>query len=144
MVADGWSPSAAMEALAAVDALVAALARFGPEAERALAPALAATARARAVVVGPQDGERAAALAGAPPPRVPVPAGRHTVPEFWITRNVAVAERLWWGAQEGRGGPLADMFAALPPRAMEEAVLRRRQGEDWRTLLEDLSRRHAG
>ncbi|WP_327180393.1 hypothetical protein OG599_34990 (plasmid) [Streptomyces sp. NBC_01335] len=55
-----------------------------------------------------------------------------------------MAEQLWWGAQAGRGGPLADMFAALAPRAMEEAVLRRGQGEDWHTPLEDLSRRHAG
>ncbi|WP_327179881.1 hypothetical protein OG599_34445 [Streptomyces sp. NBC_01335] len=142
MVADGWSPSAAMEALAAVDALVAALARFGPEAARALAPALAATARARELLVGPQDNEGTAARTGAAGQSSR--AGRHPVPEFGITRNAAVAERLWWDAQEGRGGPLTGMFAALPPRAMEEAVLRRSQREVWHTLLEDLSRRHAG
>ncbi|MYR28089.1 MULTISPECIES: hypothetical protein [unclassified Streptomyces] len=55
-----------------------------------------------------------------------------------------MAEQLWWGEQEGRGGPLAVMFAALPPRAMEEAVTRRLDGEVWPEVLEDLTRRHAG
>ncbi|MFJ2915411.1 hypothetical protein ACIO8F_39860 [Streptomyces sp. NPDC087228] len=143
-IADGWSPSAASDTLATVDALVAALARIGPETEELLAPALAATAKTRTLFVRSQDARGATGLSGAARPDsapAPEPAGRHTVPEFWITRNVAVAEQLWWGAQEDLGGPLADMFAALPPRAMEEAVLRRLQGEVWHAVLEDLTRR---
>ncbi|MFD8821120.1 hypothetical protein ACFV1C_01920 [Streptomyces sp. NPDC059605] len=57
---------------------------------------------------------------------------------------MVVAEQLWWGEQEGRDGPLADMFAALPPRVMEEAVTRRLNGEVWQQVLEDLPLRHAG
>ncbi|MFF4082784.1 hypothetical protein ACFYZN_25810 [Streptomyces sp. NPDC001777] len=54
-----------------------------------------------------------------------------------------VAEQLWQGEQEDRGGPLAEMFAALPPRVMEEAVTRRLNGEVWQQVLEDLPRPHA-
>jgi hypothetical protein len=36
---------------------------------------------------------------------------------------------------------LADLFAALPPRAMIEAVNRRHRGEKWRPVLEGLTRR---
>ncbi|MGW1188795.1 hypothetical protein [Streptomyces sp. NPDC002559] len=57
---------------------------------------------------------------------------------------MVVAEQLWWGEQEGRDGLLADMFAALPPRVMEEAVNRRLNGEVWQQVLEDLPLRHAG
>ncbi len=41
-------------------------------------------------------------------------------------------------AQEGRGGELADMFAALPPQAMN----RRSLPQHWRPLLEELTRRY--
>ncbi|MFD8822771.1 hypothetical protein ACFV1C_10495 [Streptomyces sp. NPDC059605] len=139
-----WSPSEASDTLAAVDVLVDALACLGPEFAGVLAPALTATAAARALLVNAEDGcevpclrSTSRAAAGQ------APAGRHTVPEFWNTWNMAVAEQLWWGEQEGRGGPLTDMFAALPPRAMEEAVTRRLNGEDWHQVLEDLTRRHA-
>ncbi|MEU9623856.1 hypothetical protein [Streptomyces sp. NPDC048155] len=53
-----------------------------------------------------------------------------------------MAEQLWWGAQEGRGGELADLFAALPPQAMVEAVDRRRGGEQWPAVLEELAHRY--
>jgi len=142
---DGWSPSAVSDTLATVDALVDALARLGPEFVGALAPARAVTAAARAFLMGPEDDREATSLRGAPRATTAgAPAGRHTVPEFWINRNMVVAEQLWWGEQEGRGGPLADMFAALPPRAMEEAVLWRLNGEAWHEVLEDLTRRRAG
>ncbi|MFF3019702.1 hypothetical protein [Streptomyces sp. NPDC057939] len=142
---DGWSPSATSDTLATVDALVDALARLGPEFAEVLAPALAATVAARALLAGCEDGQEVTGLRGAPRTVAgPASAGRHTVPEFWIARNMVVAEQLWWGEQEGRGGPLADMFAALPPRAMEEAVTRRLDGEVWPEVLEDLTRRHAG
>ncbi|MFJ1847405.1 hypothetical protein [Streptomyces sp. NPDC088146] len=136
-IADGWSPSAASDTLATVDALVAALTRIGPETEELLAPALAATAKTRTLFVRSQDA-RGPPACRARPGRTRLRSRRHTVPEFWITR---VAEQLWWGAQEDLGGPLADMFAALPPRGMEEAVLRRLQGEVWHAVLEDLTRR---
>ncbi|MGW2841881.1 hypothetical protein ACWCWD_29350 [Streptomyces sp. NPDC001493] len=142
---EGWSASSASDTLATVDALVDALARLGPQFAGALAPVLAATAAARALLMKSDDGRDASGLPG--PPRTaaaPAPAGRHTVPEFWIARDMVVAEQLWWGEQEGRGGPLAVMFAALPPHAMEEAVHRRRQGEVWHEVLEDLTRRRAG
>ncbi|MFJ7258217.1 hypothetical protein ACIQWV_38265 [Streptomyces sp. NPDC098085] len=67
---------------------------------------------------------------------------RQAVPEFWISRDARVAEQLWWGAQEGRGGELADLFAALPPQAMVEAVDRRRGGEQWPAVLEELAHRY--
>ncbi|MFE9387610.1 hypothetical protein ACFYMO_30980 [Streptomyces sp. NPDC007025] len=140
----GWSASAASDTLATVDALVDTLARLGPQFAGALAPARAATAAARALLAGSKDGRELPGLESASRPVAgPVPAGRHTVPEFWNSRNMVVAEQLWWGEQEGRGGPLADMFAALPPRAMEEAVTRRLDGEVWQQVLEDLTRRHA-
>ncbi|MFZ4240841.1 hypothetical protein ACOZGD_37475 [Streptomyces murinus] len=143
----GWSALAASDTLATVDALVDALARIGPEFAEVLAPALAATAAARALLArcedGSEDGSEATGPRGAARTTAgPAPAGRHTVPEFWITRNMVVAEQLWWGEQEGRGGPLAEMFAALPPRAMEEAVTRRLAGEVWQEVLEDLILRH--
>lgn len=141
----GWSPSAASDTLAAVDALVDALARLGPRFAEVLAPALAATAAARALLPNSKDGREFTGLRSASRATAdPAPAGRHTVPEFWITRNVVVAEQLWWDEQEGRGGPLADMFAALPPRAMEEAVTRRLRGEVWQEVLEDLTRSLTG
>ncbi|MFF3558222.1 hypothetical protein ACFYXL_32965 [Streptomyces tsukubensis] len=141
----GWSPSAASDTLATVDVLVDALARLGPQFAEALTPALAATAAARALLANSEDSRQVPGLRGAPQAATgPAFAGRHTVPEFWISRNMMVAEQLWWGEQEGRGGPVADMFAALPPRAMEEAVLRRRNGEVWNEVLEDLTRRHSG
>ncbi|MFI2215203.1 hypothetical protein [Streptomyces sp. NPDC020141] len=138
----GWEPSSAADALGAVDVLVAALARLGPEAAAALEQVPAATAAVRALLTAPGAGpERSGPSGTRGRDREP---GRHTVPEFWITRNAMVAEQLWWGEQEGRGGPLADMFAALPPRAMEEAVTRRLDGEVWHQVLEDLTHRHAG
>ncbi|MFE2636461.1 hypothetical protein ACFXKF_17055 [Streptomyces scopuliridis] len=36
---------------------------------------------------------------------------------------------------------MADIFAALPPQAVIEAVNRRGRPEDWRSLLEKLTRR---
>ncbi|MFD9794722.1 hypothetical protein ACFWXK_27680 [Streptomyces sp. NPDC059070] len=141
---DGWSASSASDTLATVDALVDALARLGPQFAGALAPARAATAAARALLADSEDGRELPGLESASRTVAgPAPAGRHTVPEFWINRNMVVAEQLWWGEQEGRGGPLAEMFAALPPRAMEEAVTRRLDGEVWQEVLEDLTRRHA-
>jgi hypothetical protein len=54
-----------------------------------------------------------------------------------------VAELLWLNAQPGRAGEeLAEMFAALPAQAMIEAVDRRRTGEEWRSVVEELTRRH--
>ncbi|WP_327169887.1 hypothetical protein [Streptomyces subrutilus] len=136
----GWSSSAASDTLATVDALVDALARLGPEFAGALAPARAATSVARALLMRSEDAREATGMRGAPRTATAgAPAGRHTVPEFWISRNMVVAEQLWWGEQEGRGGPLADMFAALLPRAMEEAVTRRLNGEVWHVVLEDLT-----
>ncbi|MFF7365465.1 hypothetical protein [Streptomyces sp. NPDC008125] len=139
MTEDGWSPSAASDTLGTVDALVDALARLGPEFAEVLAPARAATAAARVLLANSEDGRELPPESASRPVAGPAP-GRHTVPEFWISRNMVVAEQLWWGEQEGRGGPLADMFAALPPRAIEEAVHRRRQGEVWHEVLESLSR----
>ncbi|MER5852485.1 SMI1/KNR4 family protein [Streptomyces sp. NPDC002012] len=104
MATGGWSPSAASDTLATVDALIAALAQMGPEAETTLAPALAATAAVRAILteLAPE-----AAQEQSGPPRAgqaPAPEQRHAVPEFWIHRDMRVAEQLRWEAQEGRGG----------------------------------------
>ncbi|MFB7919182.1 hypothetical protein [Streptomyces sp. NPDC056061] len=135
---DGWSASAASDTLATVDALVDALARIGPQFAGVLAPALAATAAARALLANSEDGREVTGLRSAPRAVAgPAPTGRHTVPEFWINRNMVVAEQLWWGEQEGRGGPLADMFAALPPalwrRRSSGAPAARSGTRCWRT-----------
>ncbi|MFD8828707.1 hypothetical protein ACFV1C_41040, partial [Streptomyces sp. NPDC059605] len=66
VVEDGWSPSAASDTLAAVDALVDALARIGPEFAEVLAPALTATAAARALLANSEDGREVPGLRGAP------------------------------------------------------------------------------
>ncbi|MFD4833238.1 hypothetical protein ACFWPV_25775 [Streptomyces uncialis] len=130
----GWSPSAAADTLGAVDVLVAALARLDPEAAAALAQVPAATAAVRALLTAPGAGsERSGPSGTRGRDRDP---GRHADPEFWIHRDMRVAEQLWCDAQEGRGGELADLFAALPPRAMVEAVDRRYRGEKWRPVLD--------
>ncbi|MFC8156303.1 hypothetical protein ACFUO0_20005 [Streptomyces cinereoruber] len=66
----------------------------------------------------------------------------HRDPEYWINRNMAVAEQLWLDRQEGLGGPHAEAFRELPPRAKTEAIRRRRGGETWAALLDELTQRH--
>ncbi|WP_162638569.1 hypothetical protein [Streptomyces bacillaris] len=53
-----------------------------------------------------------------------------------------MAETLWLGAQR-EGDEVAEMFAALPPKGMVEAVERRDRPQDWRPLLEELTRHYA-
>ncbi|MFF9593879.1 hypothetical protein ACF1FX_32625 [Streptomyces sp. NPDC014646] len=87
---------AASGALATVDALVDALAQLGPEAKDALAPALAATATVRRMLTGPetaQEQSRPDEIAGL----AAAPERRHTTPDFWLHRDMRVAEQLWWG-----------------------------------------------
>ncbi|MFI6158191.1 hypothetical protein ACIBCA_36505 [Kitasatospora sp. NPDC051170] len=96
--ADGWSPSATADTLGAVDALLQLLGRLGPEADTALQPALAATARVRALLA-------AGTLPAAPPARRrwqdgPQPGDR---PEDWAERDPDVAERLWFEEQRALG-----------------------------------------
>ncbi|MGW1468462.1 hypothetical protein ACWCPT_29470 [Streptomyces sp. NPDC002308] len=67
---------------------------------------------------------------------------QHSRPEYWIGRDSRVAEVLWWDAQPHRRGLLADVFAALPPKAKVEAVNRRARPEDWGPLLEELAQRY--
>ncbi|MGW1189269.1 hypothetical protein [Streptomyces sp. NPDC002559] len=130
VVEDEWSPSTPWSTRSPAS---------GRSFAGVLAPALTATAAARARLANSEDGREVPGLRSTSRAAAgQAPAGRHTVPEFWNTRNMVVAEQLWWGEQESRCGPLADMFAALPPRAMEEAVTRRLNGE-----VKDLTRRHA-
>ncbi|MFD4661382.1 hypothetical protein ACFWP2_37880 [Kitasatospora sp. NPDC058444] len=98
VAADGWSPSAATDTLGGVDALLHLLSRLGPETADMLEPALAATARVRALLA---DGT----LPAAPPARRrwqdgPQPGDR---PEDWAERDPATAERLWFEEQRARG-----------------------------------------
>ena len=141
--ASGWSPSAAADTLGVVDALAAALAQLGPEVRTALTPVLAATAEARAIITGPGKDETRSNLSSraADGRRGPTEQRRRADPQWWTGRDMRVAEQLWCDQQEGRGGELAELFAALPPRAMIEAVDRRQRGERWRQVLEDLTSR---
>ncbi|MFE2728760.1 hypothetical protein [Kitasatospora sp. NPDC059327] len=98
VAADGWSPTAATDTLGAVDALLQLLTRLGPEAATTLAPALAATARTRALI-----GD--ATLPAAPAPRRrwqdgPRPGDR---PEDWAERDPRTAERLWYEERRALG-----------------------------------------
>ncbi|MFI9060144.1 hypothetical protein ACIGXQ_37445 [Streptomyces anulatus] len=138
--ADGWSPSAALDTLGSVEVLLDALNRLGPPVRDALAPALTATTAVRALIAASllREGH----LATAAPVRQPKPQGQHRETEYWVHRDMRVAETLWMNAQEGRGGELADMFAALPPKAMIEAMNRRGLPQNWRPLLEELTRRY--
>lgn len=58
VVAGGWSPMAVTDTLGAIDVLVAALARLGPDAEQALAPVLAATSRIRTIATQEDSKDR--------------------------------------------------------------------------------------
>ncbi|MBM7054101.1 hypothetical protein [Streptomyces durocortorensis] len=138
--ADGWSPSAALDTLGSVEVLLDALNRLGPPVQNALAPALTATTAVRALIAASLLREDH--LASQAPVRQPKPQGQHRQPEYWVHRDMRVAETLWMNAQEGRGGELADMFAALPPQAMIEAMNRRGLPQHWRPLLEELTRHY--
>lgn len=117
-----------------------ALNRLGTPVRDALAPALTATTAVRALIAASLLREDH--LGSPAPVRQPRPQGQHRQPEYWVHRDMRVAETLWMNAQEGRGGELADMFAALPPQAMIEAMNRRGLPQDWRPLLEKLTRRY--
>lgn len=71
------------------------------------------------------------------------PFERHHSPEFWLTRNPVVAERLWYDArytqEHGPDAPHVNAFLSLGPTLMEEAVRRYGQHEDWFTVLKDLA-----
>ncbi|PVC80857.1 hypothetical protein DBP19_35045 [Streptomyces sp. CS090A] len=136
--AGGWSPSAALDTLGSIEVLLDALNRLGPPVRDALAPALTATTAVRALIAASLLGEDH--FAAPAPVRQPGPQEQHRQPEYWVHRDMRVAETLWMNAQEGRGGELADMFAALPPQAMIEAMNRRGLPQDWRPLLEELTR----
>ncbi|MFJ4972691.1 hypothetical protein [Streptomyces sp. NPDC088755] len=137
---DGWSPSAALDTLGSIEVLLDALNRLGSPVRDALAPALTATTAVRALITASLLREDH--LASTAPVRQPRPQGRHREPEYWVHRDMRVAETLWMNAQEGRGGELADMFAALPPKAMIEAMNRRGLPQDWQPLLEELTLRY--
>ncbi|MFD7498034.1 hypothetical protein ACFV8T_37810 [Streptomyces sp. NPDC059832] len=124
-----------------IDTLVSALTRLGPSAQAALVPALTATAALRALITVSPPPQHDAEPQG-PRRRQRPSGGRHSQPEYWMSRDTRVAEALWLNAQPGRRGELADMFAALPPQAMIEAVNRRGTSEDWGPLLEELTRRY--
>ncbi|MFE4177483.1 hypothetical protein ACFRR7_36515 [Streptomyces sp. NPDC056909] len=141
VTANGWSSTAAADALGTVDVLVAALGWLGPDAEEALAPVLSATAAIRVLLSAPPPPSDVAALSKARRRNRPTDR-RFREPSYWINRDARVAEQLWVDSQEGRGGELADLFAALPPRDMIEAVDRRSRGEKWHLVLVDLTRRH--
>ena len=142
VAAGGWSPTAVTDTLGAVDVLAAALARLGPDAEQALAPVLAATARLRTIVTTPADSEdRHTPSRATGRSRAPTAQRRRDDPQWWAGRDMRVAEELWCDAQEGAGGRLAELFAALPPKAMTEALDRRQRGERWPQVLDDLTRR---
>ncbi|MDJ0466807.1 hypothetical protein [Streptomyces sp. H27-C3] len=136
VTAAGRADSGDGDTLDVLEVLVAALGRLGPEAEAALAPGAGRDGRRcastswRPTILGCGRG------AGRPPD------GRHRDPVYWINRDARDAEQLWLDAQEGRDKELADLFAALPLRAMIEALDRRHRGEKWRPVLEDLTCRH--
>ncbi|MFF0191385.1 MULTISPECIES: hypothetical protein [unclassified Streptomyces] len=98
----------------------------------ALAPALTATTAVRALIAASLLREDY--LASQTPVRQPRPQGQHRQPEYWVHRDMWVAETLWMNAQEVRGGELADMFAAPPPKSMIEAMNRRGLPQHWRPL----------
>ncbi|MFE2728772.1 hypothetical protein [Kitasatospora sp. NPDC059327] len=77
--------------------LLRPLARLGPEAAATLAPALAATARTRALI-----GDATFPAAPAPGRRWQDGLRPGDRPEDWAERDLDVAEALWWREYRGR------------------------------------------
>ncbi|QHC33860.1 hypothetical protein [Streptomyces sp. HF10] len=141
--AAGWSAAAADETLDAVDILLAALCRIGPEVGDALAPVqrfladlqarLAAQEKARVERAAPRPGRRV-------PPGAQVPRPGDA-PEDWIDRDAWHAEKVFMmlrrpGAQE-EWMRLAAVFDALPVRQQQAATRRvAATGECWAVVLE--------
>ncbi|MFI7278583.1 hypothetical protein [Streptomyces sp. NPDC049879] len=134
----GWTPMAAADTLATIDTLTGALGVLGASARDALGPVTVATDRLRALI---------AATPHQPPTPLLSPrvrrggSDRYRDPQYWLRRDARVAEQLWVGEQ--RPTRWGDLFAALPPAAMVEAVTRRHRGEHWHAVLQDLAARHS-
>lgn len=129
----GWTPDDVQSTLEAVDILITALGRLGPETVTRLAPVWEATEKVR--------------TAPTPPPRRGVayprrPDDMHRNPVYWVSRDMRVADQLWADKQDGNVSETGRMYAELSPWAMVKAMDRRRWGENWDQIVRDLYREH--
>ncbi|MER5503005.1 hypothetical protein ABT096_38315 [Streptomyces sp. NPDC002561] len=140
--AAGWSSAAADETLDAVDILLAALSRTGPEVRDALAPVRQRLAALQGQLLAQektQQGQPTARPQRPMPQRARVPRPGDA-PEDWIRQEAWHAENLWHMLRRP-GAPqewarLGAIFDALPVRKQRAAARRVAAGECWALVLE--------